>query len=378
MTTPNGLTPEGSVTQYGSWGEVQARTEEDWKAGEYDQWASAMAGIPKIGDKLEQIPVIGGMLSDFWEIVTGISDSNENDAGSLIRGFMNGIASALGGGTNPNPGSSFLTNIFNLLGGMRTTQESHGEAIAELQDIAAASVAVPAWVSNLNDMPTVPRALLIPLPNSPTGSVTVSGTTGSGGASGGSHTHSFNDGSHSHTISSSLPSYKPTANNVLGNSTGTIYFTPIVVDRTGYADKIRFITGPDSFLYSIDEYWLALFIYDPTDQKVKKVWQSANLKNAIGDDRAEVEISMNLGMDQELTPAQILFVAHMQRQPSIGGSTRNVAAVPQGGVSRPSSVLLRSSCYTLGGQTSIASEYNFADLAGFNTLIPWYAISVIN
>ncbi|UVK59600.1 hypothetical protein SEA_SURVIVORS_27 [Gordonia phage Survivors] len=366
MTTPNHLTPEGSVTQYGSWGEVQDRTEEQWKTQQYNQWAASMAGIPKIGDKLEQIPIIGGALSDFWEIITGIEDSNENDAGSLIRGFMNGISAALGGHANPNPGSGFLTNIWNLLGGMKTTQVAHGEAIAELQDIASASQPTPAWVSNLTDMATVPRALLIPFD--------ITGSTASGGSS--------TAGAHSHGAGSlglsGVPSYKPTANNSFGNSTGSIYFTPIVADRTGYADKLRFITGPDSILYSIDEYWLALFVYDPTDGNLKKVWQSANLKNDIGADKAEIEISMGLGQNQVVSPAQILFVAHMQRQPSLGGSTRNVAAVRQGGVSRPSSVLLRSSCYSLSGQTSIASSYALSSLSGINDYIPWYAISVIN
>lgn len=211
MTTPNGLTPEGSVTQYGSWSEVQERTEEEWKSGEYDKWAGAMAGIPKIGDKLEQIPIIGGALSDFWEIVTGIPDSNENDAGSLIRGFMNGISAALNGGSNPNGGNSFLTNIWSLLGGMKTTQQAHGEAILELQDLASAAVATPAWVSNLNDMPSVARSSLQPV---------VSGTASAGSMLCASASHSH--GGHTHGVNFQTPSYKPTANNVAGNSTGTI------------------------------------------------------------------------------------------------------------------------------------------------------------
>ncbi|QRI45954.1 hypothetical protein SEA_DRE3_25 [Gordonia phage Dre3] len=367
MTTPNGLTPEGSVTQYGSWSEVQSRTEEEWKSGEYDKWAGAMAGIPKIGDKLEQIPIIGGALSDFWEIITGIEDSNENDAGSLIRGFMNGISAALNGGSNPNGGNSFLTNIWSLLGGMKTTQQAHGEAILELQDLASAAVATPAWVSNLNDMPSVARSSLQPV---------VSGTASAGSMSCSDASHSH--GGHTHGVNFQTPSYKPTANNVLGNSTGTIYFTPIVVDRTGYPDKIRFITGRDSFLYSIDEYWLALFGYDPVTKNLDKVWQSTNLKNAIGDEGVESEISMNLGMNQELSPAQVLFVAHMQRQPALGGSTRNIAAAPQINLVRPSSVLLQHCCYALASQTAIASSYNLDNLSGIDTFIPWYAISVIN
>lgn len=376
MTTPNHLTPDGSITNYGSWSTVQHRTQEEWEAGEYQKWAAAMAGIPKIGDKLAEIPVIGGALSDFFEIVTGIPDSDNNDAGTLIRGFIDGISSALTGTSNPNPGNSFLTNIWSLLGGLRTQTADNAAAIQQLENLLQSAAPTPAWVSNLTDMASVPRALLIPIPGTTTGSVTVSGTTGSGGSSGGSHTHSFSNGAHSHSLTRSMPSFKPVANNVVGNSTGTIYFTPIVADRTGQIDKLRFITGPDSFTYSIDEYWLALFGYNPMNQNIEKLWQSSNLKNAIGDDRAEIEVDM--GLSATVQPAQVLFVAHMQRQPAIGGSTRNVAAVLQSGVSRPPSVLLRASNYQLSGQTGIASSYALSSLSMNNDYIPWYAISVTN
>ncbi|WKW85090.1 minor tail protein [Gordonia phage Yummy] len=378
MTTPNHLTPDGSITGYGSWPTVQARTRDEWEAGEYQKWANAMAGIPKIGDKLAEIPVIGGALSDFWEIITGIPDSDENDAGSIIRGFFDGISSALSGSSNPNPGDSFLTNVWQLLGGLKTQTADNAAAIQQLENLLSASAPTPAWVSNLTDMASVPRALLIPLPSSTaSASVSVSGTTGSGGASGGAHTHSFSDStSHSHSLTSSMPSFKPTANNVAGNSTGSIYFTPIIADRTGKLDKLRFITGPDSLLYSIDEYYLALFGYNPMNGNLEKLWQSDNLKNNIGDDRAEIEISM--GLNATVQPAQILFVAHMQRQPSLGGSTRRVAAVLQPGVSRPSSVLLRASCYQLNSQTGIAASYSLSSLSMNNDYIPWYAISVTN
>lgn len=355
MTTPNHLvTPDGSITKYGSWPTVQARTREEWEAGEYAKWANAMVGIPKIGDKLAEIPVIGGALSDFWEIITGIPDSDENDAGSMIRGFFDGISSALTGTSNPNPGDSFLTGIWQLLGGLKTESANNAAAIQQLESLLGAAAPTPAWVSNLTDMASVPRALLIP--------------TYSGGSPWVEPTEWQLDGS--------MPSYKPVANSSFGNSTGTVYFTPIVADRTGTIDKLRFITGPDSLGFSIDEYYLALFGYNPTNGNIEKLWQSANLKNDIGTARAEVEIS--LGLNSTVQPAQILFVAHMQRQPSMNGSTRSVAAVRQAGVSRPSSVLLRASCYELSGQTGIGSSYALSSLSMQNNYIPWYAISVTN
>ncbi|QCW22358.1 hypothetical protein SEA_AGATHA_25 [Gordonia phage Agatha] len=365
MTTPNHLSPDGSITGYGSWSTVQHRTQSEWEAGEYAKWAAAMAGIPKIGDKLAEIPIIGGALSDFWEIITGIPDSDNNDAGSLIRGFIDGISSALTGTSNPNPGNSFLTNIWSLLGGIRTQTADNAAAIQQLENLLAAAAPTPAWVSNLTDMASVPRALLMPV-------VTGTASAGSMSCSDASHSHS----GHTHGVNTGMPSYKPTANNVLGNSTGTVYFTPIVADRTGQIDKLRFITGPDSLLFSIDEYYLALFGYNPMNGNIEKLWQSDNLKNDIGSDRAEIEVSM--GLSATVSPAQLLFVSHFQRQPALGGSTRNVAAVLQPGVSRPSSVLLRASCYSLSGQTSIGASYSLASLSQINDYLPWYAISVNN
>ncbi|QGJ94494.1 hypothetical protein PBI_ANDPEGGY_24 [Gordonia phage AndPeggy] len=370
MTTPNHLTPDGSITNYGSWSTVQHRTREEWEAGEYQKWAAAMAGIPKIGDKLAEIPVIGGALSDFWEIITGIPDSDENDAGSMIRGFFDSISSALSGTSNPNPGDSFLTNIWQLLGGLSTQSADNAAAIQQLENLLQSAAPTPAWVSNLTDMATVPRALLIPAYYGG------SHSHGSGSYSASTTTGNVSGTSSSASLSAGLPSYKPVANNVLGNSTGTIYFTPIVADRTGQLDKLRFITGADSLLYSIDEYYLALFGYNPMNGNIEKLWQSSNLKKVIGSDRAEIEISM--GLSATVQPAQVLFVAHMQRQPALGGSTRTVAAVPQGGVSRPSSVLLRASCYELPGQTGIAASYALSSLSLNNNYIPWYAISVTN
>lgn len=232
-------------------------------------------------------------------------------------------------------------------------------ALANISELKAAAIATQAWVSNLNDVVSVPRALLIP-----------SDITGSTAIGSGQYAHSH--GAVGLELSG-LPSYKPYANNVLGNSTGTCYFTPIVSDRYGTARKLRFITGPDSLMFSIDEYWLGLYSFDLDSRTLTRIWLSSNLKNSIGDDRAEVETAIP---DIPVVPASIVFVGHMQRQPSLGGSTRNVAAVPQGGVSRPSSVLLRASCYELGGQTAMPTTVGLDSLGFQNGYIPWYALSV--
>ena len=95
MTTPNHLVPAGSITSYGSWSTVQHRTQADWEAGEYSKWALAMSPIPKIGDVLAEVPIIGEALSDFFEVITGIPDSDPTDAGTMIREWMESAVTSI-------------------------------------------------------------------------------------------------------------------------------------------------------------------------------------------------------------------------------------------------------------------------------------------
>lgn len=361
MTTPNQQgqpDPPGSMPTYGSWSEVQHKSEQDWKDDINSQWDTKFNPIQDGTNFL--IVLMLKLLASLLNMVPII--------GNTLAGVVTNIANGLN--------TTHNTAV--------TANNNANQALTEIGNIQSAAVATPAWVSNLTDMASVPRALLIPQPGTTTGSYTVSGTTGGGGShscsdashSHTNHTHSFSDGSHTHSMSKSMPAYKPFANNVAGNSYGTVYYTPIVCDRTGTLDKLRFITGPDSIAFSIDEYWLAVCAYNPLNGNIEKVWQSSNLKNSIGDDRAEIEVA--LGLSQTVEPAKVLFIAHLQRQPAIGGSTRNVAAVPQPGVSRPTSVLLRAPCYSQSNQTSIPNSVSLSSLSFELDFLPWYALSVTN
>ena len=270
---------------------------------------------------IRKVPVVGGTIADIISEVGGLNDRADDAKATANQAQLDASA-----------------------------------ALANVAALQAAAVATQAWVSNLNDVVTVPRALLIPLPID----------LADGGDGDGSYS-----GVHAH--GSVLPFYKPLANSSFGNSTGSVYFTPIVSDRNGTAKKLRFITGPDSFAFKIDEYWLALYSFDTATKNLSQIWASSNLKDAIGSDRSEVELTIP---DVPLVPSSIVFVGHMQRQPSLGGSTRNVAAVPQGGITRPASVLLRASCYQLTRQTAMPTSVNLDSLTFDNNYIPWYALSV--
>ncbi|UVK63920.1 hypothetical protein SEA_BUTTON_26 [Gordonia phage Button] len=91
MTTPDGRNPDGSITGYGSWSQVQARTEEDWKAGQTQKWQTRF---------------------------------------DPIAGFRNMLFGALQGLLSGGP-LKFLSDLFQI----RWTQvDGHDVTIADLQD----------------------------------------------------------------------------------------------------------------------------------------------------------------------------------------------------------------------------------------------------
>lgn len=241
---------------------------------------------------------------------------------------------------------------------------SNAAAIADLSVIAAAAKATQAWVGNYTDMASVPRSLLIPA------------------YWGGSHDHTVSDGA-SYTgtasLSGGIPSYSPSVTKITSN--GTIYFTPIISDRSGNLDKFRFITGADRSLFSIDAYNVALMIWDIPAGVFRTIWNPGDIKNSMGSSLSEVSISMGLaGAAAEIAPGQVLIAAHQQIAPGLAQTARSVAWVPQPGVARTSDVLIPG-CYW---QTSsnvangIPTTVTVSSLSSRTGGIPWYAVSVTN
>ncbi|WIC89796.1 hypothetical protein SEA_SAPO_25 [Gordonia phage Sapo] len=229
-----------------------------------------------------------------------------------------------------------LQRDLDLVNGVLDDQEAR---LVNLESVGPASGVTQAWESNLNDLYTVPRALL--LPNS----------------------------------DNKLPTFKPLAVNTFGISRGHGYYAPIVVNREGYLDKFRWISG-DNGAFTIDEYWLALYVYDPADGYLKKVWHSPNLNTVLQQNPGVNELYYPMNLGQKVTPGQVLFCAHQQRQPAVGGSTRPVAAVPQSDVGRPDDVLLRASVYRQASLVSLPNQVLLSDLEQVNTFVPWWALSL--
>lgn len=240
----------------------------------------------------------------------------------------------------------------------------HTDAIANLEELAAAGLTTAAYVGDLTDMVTAPRTLMV----------------GYGPASGGGA------GTHTHPVI--CPAIKPGyANGIGAPSTGDIWFTPVVADRTSYVTKLRWVGGADPSIFGMQFYEIALMGYNPVSGNLEKAWTSGNIKDttAAAGTLQELEVDMTgpapgVGgtgpISQRCAPGQILFIAMQQVAPGFGQSARSVGYVPQAGIARPSTLVLNASMYYAGNYSQgIPSSIAFSSLSKNNTMIPWGAVA---
>lgn len=256
---------------------------------------------------------------------------------------------------------SDIEELFGDLGQIPQTLTEHTEAIANLNTIAAAMNTTQAFVGDLQDIVTAPRSQLItfgqtgdPVDILSTQLILLAATY----------------------TARAMPMIYPTR--YIGETKGDIYYTPMIVDRNGTLGKFRWIGGIDNSLFSIDYYEVALCAYNPSNGNIEKVWGSGNIKDGAAAEGSMTEVEINMGLSsQHVTPGQILFAAHQQVAPGLFQGTRAFAAVPQAGVGRPSSTLLRSSCYRAQHYTQgIPSSISLSSLTSDNRFIPWSAVTV--
>ena len=279
------------------------------------------------------------------------------------KGPFEALANRLGQALLDRPSHTWTTlaDLLTDLGGIPATLTEHTEAIANLNDITAAMHTTQAYVGDLQDMVSAPRCLLA--------------VTGLSARKCSDITDNYAIILGATMRATVLPVIYP--NIVIGHTTGTIYYAPIVVDRHGTIGKLRWIVGADTSIFSIDYYEMALCVYNPSTHNVEKVWGSGNIADGVANTDSLQEVEVDMGLSQTVTPGQVLFVAHQQVGPGLAQSPRAFAAVPQANIGRPSSLLLDAACYSLSEYSEgIPSSVSFASLARENRYIPWAGVSV--
>ncbi|UJE15682.1 minor tail protein [Gordonia phage Ligma] len=263
-----------------------------------------------------------------------------------------------------------LTDLFNF----GTAQQGQIDAVvARLDEIDTTFGTTPAYVADLGDMATAPRSQLV-VPRF------TGGAHDHGAGSYGANTTTGNvtGTSSSSTIgtltrSYEVPFYSP--DKLSFSSTSYVDYTPVVVDREGVIVQMRWVCGLGG-LFDVDAYYMALCAYDPNTGNILKLWDSGNIASYTNYSSVQ-EIEWDLDLPQECSPGQVLFVAHQQIAPGAAQPTRPFAAVPQGGIGRPSTLLLDAPTYRTTTRTgSIPSSVSKAGLQKINDRIPWVALAV--
>lgn len=250
-------------------------------------------------------------------------------------------------------------------GGIADSITAHTEAIANLELVSAAVTTTPAYVSDIEDMATVPRFAVssTAFGGSRPKFIDILTTPDVGGGGGAISVH--------YRVPATI---RPDV--VVGSSQGHIYYTPIVVDRNGTVGKMRWIVGADTSIFSIDYYEMALCVYNPANGNLEKVWGSGNIKDAEASTTTIGEVVIDMGISQTCQPGQILFAAHQQTAPGVLQTARRLAVAPSVDTAR-ADTLLDACCYVaVSHSQGIPSSISFASLTGENRFIPWTSVSV--
>lgn len=246
--------------------------------------------------------------------------------------------------------------------GITTSLTENTEAIANLAEITAASRSTQAYLANIQDMPTCPRRDLALFGYESQKWIDIDDGVYC----------AFDD--HFHKVG--LTCFRPEV--VIGSTEGHIYYTPIIADRIGTLEGLRWFVGADASIFSIDYYEVALCIYNPTSGNLEKAWGSGNIKDGLPSttSTAEAYIAFEFDPPQVSEPGQILFFAHQQIAPGALQASRRLAAALAPPAARAGQ-LLDASCYVAEDHSQgIPSSISYASLTRVNDRIPWGAVQV--
>lgn len=323
--------------------------------------------VGRLGDIIMNIPkmiigtivgALGGLMNPLTLLETAVGFLGQ--WANLLKGVLAGVMpSGVGDlGSWFNNGGPFggILGFFGILKDVPAAVTEHTEAIANLNEIVAATNTTVAYVGDIQDIVSVPRSMLVTLGNIRIAAGLTCADAG--------HNHGFG-----------LPYTRPYYS--FNDFRGDIIYTPIVVDRYGMIDKLRWIVGgDDSYAWGVSYYAMALCVYNPTSQNIEKVWDSGDIKSTTASVSTLTEVQIAMGLNQQVSPGQILFVAHQQLAPGFGQATRAYAAVPQAGIGRPAGTLLDAACYVAPKYSQgIPSSISLASLDRNNDMIPWVAVT---
>lgn len=277
MTTPNGSSPDGAYVVGSNFG--QDITEASAKA--------IMTGKTKTA-------------------FSNAQDQHKINVGNPLTSLFGSVATLF----------TRNTEVSNEIININAGQVQANTRLTKLEDITGTGVTTPIWSSaGGKDLVSFPRAMMQPIA---VGTSTENG--GDGDGSGGQN------GRHSHTITTGSPAF------VQGHGVVDMAFIRGGVDREVQPKVVKIITGADASWFDVSAWYLGLYVYNPSNQTMVKVWDSGNIAGVLGAQRQAYNIGTGL-TNTFIQEDHLCAVASLQIATGVGRRPRGLGCIFQTGIS---------------------------------------------
>ncbi|QOP64397.1 hypothetical protein SEA_ORLA_28 [Gordonia phage Orla] len=102
-------------------------------------------------------------------------------------------------------------------------------------------------------------------------------------------------------------------------------------------EMLRIVTGNDTGVFGIDAWYLGIYVYDPPNNRLAKIWDSGDVKGVLSSQRQRYNFAT--GLTSKAKNDQLLAVATLQIAPGFFQTPRGIGCIFQTGISEPAGVV---------------------------------------
>lgn len=137
-------------------------------------------------------------------------------------------------------------------------------------------------------------------------------------------------------------------------------------------EVVRIITGSDSSLLDVRNWYLGLYVYDLPNMRMVKYWDSGDIKGILTSQRRRYHIAT--GMTQTAANDQLLAIATLQLAPGAAQSPRSIGGIRLTGISEQAGTVPQAQHATLTHQSTLPSLVPLSAFSWNLNRLMWGAI----
>lgn len=137
-------------------------------------------------------------------------------------------------------------------------------------------------------------------------------------------------------------------------------------------EVVRIITGADSSLLDVRNWFIGLYVYDKPNARMVKYWDSGDIKGILTSQRRRYHIAT--GMTQQAANDQLLAIATLQLAPGAAQSPRSIGCIRLTGISEQAGTVPQAQHATLGHQSTLPASVPMSAFSWNLNRLMWGAI----